>query len=254
MFALSAMPSQSTQHLPHVLIVEDDREHRLLLGRLFGDNGFRVSLSPDAAGAQRMIDSATPDLLILDLMLPDEDGISLCRRIRAQSDLPIIMVSALGRGPHKLAGFEVGADDYIAKPFESAELVARAKAVLRRAKRLGELQLVTGRRAQGRIYQFEGWQVDAARREVTSPEGALVLLTSGETDLLLALVEHAQTVLTREHLVELTRNRGGDGQDRSVDILISRIRRKIERNPKAPRIIKTVRGGGYLFAPTVTLA
>ncbi|WP_374378900.1 response regulator [Dongia sp.] len=240
--------------LPHLLIVDDDRDHRLLLGRLFGENGFRVSLAPDGATMLRLFEAAKPDLVILDLMLPDEDGLSLCRRIRAASDVPVIMVSALGRGPHKIAGLDTGADDYIAKPFESGELIARTRAVLRRSRRMLPVeQALPARKSQGRTYCFEGWRVDAARREVHSPEGVLVTLTSGEIDLLLAFAEHPQTILSREHLVELTRHRGGDGQDRSVDILVSRIRRKIERNPRAPRLIKTVRSGGYLFAPTVTL-
>lgn len=254
MLAMTANPTPQPSHLPHLLIVDDDRDHRLLLGRLFGEHGFRVSLAPDGGTMLKMLESAVPDLVILDLMLPDEDGLSLCRRIRAESDLPIIMLSALGRGPHKLAGFDMGADDYIAKPFESAELLARTKAVLRRARRNGEaVPAVAPRRGAKRVYQFDGWRVDATKREVLSPENVLITLTSGEIDLLLAFVEHAQMVLTRDHLVELTRNRGSDGSDRSVDILVSRIRRKIERNPRVPRFIKTVRSGGYLFAPQVTL-
>lgn len=254
MLAEQAPTAPAHTQLPHLLIVDDDRDHRLLLGRLFGEHGFRVSLAPDGGTMLRMLETATPDLVILDLMLPDEDGLSLCRRIRADSDLPVIMLSALGRGPHKLAGFDMGADDYIAKPFESAELVARTKAVLRRSRRAGEAPSVAApRKGAKRVYRFDGWRVDATKREVLSPENVLITLTSGEIDLLLAFVEHAQTVLTRDHLVELTRNRGSDGSDRSVDILVSRIRRKIERNPRAPRIIKTVRSGGYLFAPAVTL-
>ena len=240
--------------LPHLLIVDDDREHRLLLGRLFGDHCFRVSLAPDGGTMLKMLDSARPDLVILDVMLPDEDGLSLCRRIRAESDLPVIMLTALGRGPHKLAGFDMGADDYVAKPFESAELVARTRAVLRRARHnVNGAAPALGRKGAKRVYRFDGWRVDAAKREVISPTDVLITLTSGETDLLLAFVEHPQTILTRDHLVELTRNRGGDANDRSVDILVSRIRRKIEQTPRAPRFIKTVRSGGYLFAPSVTL-
>lgn len=255
MLAEQAMTDPIPTQLPHLLIVDDDREHRLLLGRLFGDHGFRVSLAPDGGTMLKMLDSARPDLVILDVMLPDEDGLSLCRRIRAESDLPVIMLTALGRGPHKLAGFDMGADDYVAKPFESAELVARTRAVLRRARRTAEgaTPPAPGRKGAKRVYRFDGWRVDAAKREVMSPTDVLITLTSGETDLLLAFVEHPQTILTRDHLVELTRNRGGDSNDRSVDILVSRIRRKIEQNPRAPRFIKTVRSGGYLFAPSVTL-
>ncbi len=254
MLAMPVKTTETPNQLPHLLIVDDDQEHRLMLGRLFGEHGFRVSLAPDGATMLKLLNAAPPDLVILDLMLPDEDGLSLCRRIRANSDLPIIMLSALGRGPHKLAGFDMGADDYVAKPFDSAELVARTRAVLRRARHGREDgPLTPGRKGAKRVYHFDGWRVDAAKREVLSPAQVLITLTSGETDLLLALVEHPQTTLTRDHLVELTRNRGGDANDRSIDILISRIRRKIEQNPRAPRFIKTVRSGGYLFAPTVTL-
>ena len=254
MLAMPAMTHPTQAQLPHLLIVDDDQDHRLLLGRLFGENGFRVSLAPDGSTMLKLLQASPPDLVILDLMLPDEDGLSLCRRVRANSDLPIIMLTALGRGPHKLAGFDMGADDYVAKPFYSAELVARTRAVLRRAHQRGEgVSVLPGRKGTKRVYRFDGWRVDAAKREVFSPADVLITLTSGEIDLLLALIEHAQTVLTREHLVELTRNRGGDANDRSVDILISRIRRKIEQNPRQPRFIKTVRSGGYLFAPSVTL-
>lgn len=255
MFADPAKTAPIDAQLPHLLIVDDDCEHRLLLGRLFGDHGFRVSLAPDGGTMLKLLDATSPDLVILDLMLPDEDGLSLCRRIRAESDLPVIMLTALGRGPHKLAGFDMGADDYVAKPFESAELLARTRAVLRRARsRTDGAPLRSGRGGAKRVYRFDGWRVDAAKREILSPTDVLITLTSGETDLLLAFVEHPQTVLTRDHLVELTRNRGGDSNDRSVDILVSRIRRKIELNPRNPRFIKTVRSGGYLFAPSVTLA
>jgi two-component system OmpR family response regulator len=240
--------------IPHLLVVDDDRDHRILLTRLLQDNGFRVSLAGDGGAMLRQIDEAVPDLVILDLMLPDEDGLALCRRLRAESDLPIIILTALGRGPHKVAGLDMGADDYVAKPFDGQELLARIRAVLRRARSGGALAgSQTSRHGGKRVYRFEGWRVDPARREVRSPLDVLISLTSGEFDLLLALLEHPQMILTREHLVELTRQRGSDGMDRSIDILISRIRRKIEVKSRAPSIIKTVRSGGYLFAPSVQL-
>lgn len=239
--------------MPHLLIVDDDRDHRFLVSRLLQENGFRVSLASDGGSLLRLLDDAEPDLVLLDIMLPDEDGLELCRRIRTSSNLPIIMLTALGRGPHKVAGLDMGADDYVAKPFDSQELLARIRAVLRRTDAGRNPPPAGTRRNARRIYRFDGWRVDAARREVISPTGVLILLTSGEFDLLLALLEHPQMVLTREHLVELTRQRGSDGEDRSVDILISRIRRKMEPNAKSPEIIKTVRSGGYLLAPSVTL-
>lgn len=247
--------------IPHLLVVDDDRDHRILLSRLLQENGFRVSLANDSGAMLRLIDEATPDLVILDLMLPDEDGLTLCRRLRADSDLPIIILTALGRGPHKVAGLDMGADDYIAKPFDGQELLARIRAVLRRARSTGRAVTTQsggfsgrrGKRGGKRVYRFEGWRVDTARREVRSPRDVLISLTSAEFDLLMALLEHPQMILTREHLVELTRQRGSDGTDRSIDILISRIRRKIENNSRTPTIIKTVRSGGYLFAPQVQL-
>jgi two-component system OmpR family response regulator len=233
---------------PMVLVADDDGEHRLLLSRLLRKAGFRASLAQDGASLMKLFAAQPPDLLLLDLMLPDEDGLVLCRRIRDISDVPIIMLTALGKGPYKVAGLEMGADDYIAKPFEPDELLARIRAVLRRARGPSD-RLVDARTRRG--YRFDGWSVDAAKRQVLSPEQVLITLTSGEFDLLMAFVEHPQTILTREHLVELSRGRGSDGFDRSVDILVSRLRRKIEPNAKEPRIIKTVRSGGYLFAPSV---
>ncbi len=249
---LAEMPPPPAQ-APHLLIVDDDRDHRFLVSKLLQENGFRVSLAPDAAAMLRLLEAGEPDLVLLDIMLPDEDGLALCRQVRAGSDLPIIILTALGRGPHKVAGLDMGADDYVAKPFDSQELLARIRAVLRRSGARAAPAAQARRTGARRVYGFEGWRVDAARREVTSPTGVLISLTSGEFDLLMALLEHPQMVLTRDHLVELTRQRGSDGMDRSIDILVSRIRRKVEDNPKAPSIIKTVRGGGYLFAPQVTL-
>lgn len=244
-------PAETPPQIPHLLIVDDDRDHRVLVSRLLQDHGFRVSLAADAGSMRRLLAQGAPDLVLLDVMLPDEDGLALCRHLRANSDLPIIFLTALGRGPHKVAGLDMGADDYVAKPFDSQELLARIRAVLRRA---GTRVPIQGRRYQARrVYRFAGWRVDAARREVTSPAGVLITLTSAEFDLLLALLEHPQMVLTREHLVELTRQRGSDGMDRSIDILVSRVRRKIEDDARAPAMIKTVRNVGYLFAPDVVL-
>lgn len=233
---------------PMVLVVDDDGEHRLLLSRLLRKSGFRVSLAQDGAGLMKLLAAHRPDLVLLDIMLPDEDGLALCRRIRDASEIPVIMLTALGKGAYKVAGLEMGADDYVAKPFDPDELLARIRAVLRRTR--GQTGKPVGIQAR-RGYRFDGWTVDASKRQVLSPDQVLITLTSAEFDLLMAFVEHPQTVLTREHLIELSRGRGSDGFDRSVDILVSRLRRKIEPNSKEPRIIKTVRSGGYLFAPDV---
>lgn len=233
---------------PMIVVVDDDGEHRLLLSRLLRKAGFRVSLAQDGAGLMKLLGANRPDLVLLDLMLPDDDGLVLCRRIREISDIPIIMLTALGQGTYKVAGLEMGADDYVSKPFDPDELLARIRAVLRRLR--GQKASKTGIQAR-RGYQFDGWSVDASKRQLLSPDQVLITLTSAEFDLLVAFVEHPQTILTREHLVELSRGRGSDGFDRSVDILVSRLRRKIEPNAKEPRIIKTIRSGGYLFAPDV---
>jgi two-component system OmpR family response regulator len=247
------------RHRSHVLVIDDDREHRLLIAQLLRRGGFRASLAANTAAAQKLVKTAAPDLILLDVMLPDEDGLAFCRRIRAASRLPVIMLTALGQGPHRVAGLDSGADDYIAKPFDPDELLARIRAVLRRTRDFGgetpDPDLPAPRR---QFYRFAGWTLDAARREVWSPEQTLITLTSGEFDLLLAFCDHPQMVLSREHLVELTTGKPSDGVDRKIDILVSRLRRKLA--PDHPSLIgrgiellKTVRNGGYQLTAPVSL-
>ena len=241
---------------PHILVVDDDRGHRLLLARLLDRSGFRPSLAADAAAALKLIAAGGPDHILLDVMLPGEDGLVFCRRVRAISNLPIIMLTALGQGPHRVAGLDAGADDYVAKPFDSDELLARIRAVLRRvqdgtsapATRIG---LGFGGRSARRRYRFAGWTLDVARREAWSPLGVLITLTSGEFDLLLAFCDHPEMVLAREHLVELTTGKPSDGADRRIDILVSRIRSKLSSG--GTELLKTVRHGGYQLTVPVTL-
>jgi two-component system OmpR family response regulator len=251
--AAESQPAAQIGHRPHVLIIDDDRDHRLLLAGLLDRGGFRSSLAADAAAGLRLVASAAPDLILLDVMLPGEDGLAFCRRMRAESGLPIIMLTALGQGPHRVAGLDSGADDYIAKPFDPDELLARIRAVLRRARATesAPAPLGSGRRR----YRFEGWTLDAAKREVWSPDGVLITLTSGEFDLLLAFCDHPQMVLSREHLVELTTGKASDGADRRIDILVSRVRRKIDGTQPGSRatLLKTVRNGGYQFTAPVSL-
>ena len=247
----------AANHRPHILVVDDDRGHRLLLAGLLDRAGFRASLAGDAAAAQKLIDAAGPDLILLDVMLPGEDGVAFCRKMRAASGLPVIMLTALGQGPNRVAGLDSGADDYIAKPFDPEELLARIRAVLRRS--ANGLGAPASNPAKGRqTYRFAGWVLDAAKREVWSPEGVLITLTSGEFDLLLAFCDHPQMVLSREHLVELTSGKPSDGADRRIDILVSRVRRKITPAPnqtgaRRSELLKTVRNGGYQFTVPVTL-
>ncbi|AIB10564.1 chemotaxis protein CheY [Azospirillum argentinense] len=235
---------------PHLLVVDDDREIRTLLSQFLTRHGFRVTGAKDGVEMMRTLDSARVDLIVLDLMMPGEDGLSLCRRLRATPETaqtPVIMLTAMGEETDRIVGLEMGADDYLAKPFSPRELLARVKAVLRRASG----PPVSGG-AAGKTLGFEGWTLDLAKRELRSPDGVLVQLSAGEYDLLVAFVEHPQRVLTRDQLLDLARGRSAVPFDRSIDVQVSRLRRKIEPDPADPTMIKTVRGGGYLFTPAVT--
>lgn len=233
---------------PHILIVEDDREIRIMVSRFLQKHGFRVSVAESARAMDKILEAARIDLMILDLMLPGEDGLSICRRIRAESAMPVIMLTASGEPTARVVGLEMGADDYIPKPFDPYELLARIKAVLRRASALP----ATMEAAPTAVMRFSGWHLDTAARELRNPEQSRVILTSAEFDLLAAFCRHAQRTLTRDQLLDLTQGRAGAPLDRSIDILVSRIRRKIERDPRDPDLIKTVRSGGYIFTPEVT--
>ena len=231
---------------PHILVVDDDREIRDLLSRFLRKHGFRVTAAAEGREMRKVLESGKFDLVVLDLMLPGEDGLSLCRWLRSTSPVPVIMLTAVGEETDRIIGLEIGADDYLAKPFNPRELLARIRAVLRRSEGLPKAEARKG------ILQFDGWRLDADRRELYRPDNELVPLTSGEYDLLAALVERAQRVLTRDQLLDLTRGRNTVPFDRSIDVQISRLRRKIEVDPREPARIKTVRGGGYVFAPEVT--
>ena len=238
-----------TENSPHILVVDDDREIRDLTARFLRKHGFRVD---DAANGREMderLANGIYDLIVLDLMMPGEDGLSICRRLRAETAIPIIMLTALGEDTDRIVGLEMGADDYLPKPFNPRELLARIKAVLRRGK--DETAPI---RPPGRMLSFDGWTVDTTKRELRNPESDLITLTAGEYDLLLAFVERPQRVLNRDQLLDLTRGREAGPFDRSVDVQLSRLRKKIEPDPKDPTFIKTVRGGGYMFTLSVTVA
>jgi two-component system, OmpR family, response regulator len=235
---------------PHLLIVDDDREIRDLLSRFLAKHGYRVSAAKDAREARRLLADSRIDLAILDIMMPGEDGLALCRDIRAKSALPVIMLTAMGEEMDRIIGLEVGADDYLPKPFNPRELLARIKAVLRRAGRLPESDEET----KGEMLQFSGWTLDTGQRRLMSPAGEPVELSTGEYDLLLAFLRHPQRVLSRDQLLDLARGRAAIPFDRSIDVQVMRLRRKIETEPKAPQIIATVRGGGYTFTPAVKRA
>ena len=232
---------------PHLLVVDDDREIRVLLAGFLHKHGFRVETAADGREMFAALGAGHFDLIVLDLMLPGEDGLSLCRRVRAGSELPIIMLTAVGEDTDRIVGLEIGADDYLPKPFNPRELLARIRAVLRRAREV--------RRppddGRSRRFEFHGWMLDVVGRCLHSPDGTPVELTAGEFALLLTLLEHPGRVLTRDQLLDLTRGREAGPFDRSVDIQVSRLRRKIEDDPKRPALVKTVRSGGYVFAATV---
>lgn len=236
---------------PHILIVDDHREVRDLVARALAREGFRVSQAADGRAMRRILADGRIDLILLDLMLPGEDGLSLCRGLRAQSDIPIIMLTAKGEEVDRVIGLEMGADDYLAKPFGSRELVARIRAVLRRRR---DRPPPAG--APGAItnYRFDRWLLDTGSRTLLRGDGVTVPLSTGEYDLLMAFAERPQRVLSRDQLLDLTRGRNATAFDRSIDTQVSRLRRKIERDPAAPELIKTVWGGGYVFTPAVTRA
>lgn len=230
---------------PEVLIVEDDPALRTLMMRALQQNGFTVRTAGAAPEMWNALAETPVDVVILDIMLPGTQGLELCRQIRQKSDVPVIFASAKGTELDRVIGLELGADDYLSKPFDTRELIARIRAVLRRG-RMDRQHDGTGRREA----HFEGWKVIFPRREVLSPAGAVVDLTGAEFDLLVALIDNAQRVIARERLIELSRARLGDASDRSVDVLISRLRRKLS-TPDGRTPITTVRGIGYMFTADV---
>lgn len=233
---------------PHILVVEDDQEISRLVARYLRANDCRVSLAGNGREMDRVMDASRIDLVVLDLMLPGEDGLSLCRRLRAASSVPVIILSARGEEVDRIVGLEMGADDYLGKPFNPRELLARVKAVLRRSD--AGLRSPAGRRP--RVLIFLGWRLDCGLAKLTNPDGGAVAVTGGEFDLLQALCEHPGRVLSRDQLLDLTQGRSAGAFERSIDVLISRLRRKIEADPHHPEIIRTVRSGGYVFTPEVT--
>lgn len=236
------------QGSPHILVVDDHSEIRDLLKRFLEQHGMRVSCARDGKEMKRLLDEREFDLLVLDLMMPGEDGLTLCRELRVKSRLPIIMLTAMGEETDRIIGLEMGADDYLAKPFNPRELLARIKAVMRRTQ--AESQPVP--EALTRDLRFDRWLLDINRRELVDEEGVGMSLSTAEFDLLKVFLERPQRVLSRDQLLDLARGREAVAFDRAIDTLVSRLRRKLERDPKNPELIKTIWGGGYLFAADVT--
>ena len=234
---------------PHLLCVDDDTDILALLTNFFRKHSHIVSTATNSTEMFAILKNQPVDLVILDVMLQDEDGFSVCRALRAVSQIPVIMLTAVADHTDRVVGLEIGADDYLTKPFDQRELLARVKAVLRRT---AEKPSVPTRSETRPVLCFAGWRLDVARRELRSMNGSLVLLSGGEFELLLAFAEHAQQVLTRDRLIDLARGESHLADDRSIDVLVSRIRRKLEPDLKNPSLIRTIRNGGYIFTSAVT--
>ena len=226
----------------HIVVVDDDDDIRTSLAKYLRKHGFRVSVAASGKELNQVLAKARVDLLVLDIMLPGDDGLSICRRIRETQRLPIVFLTALTEDVDRIVGLELGADDYVTKPFNPRELLARIKSVLRRSQMLPN----TPRQTKG-IIHFDRWRFDILRKEIVGPDGVAIRLSSGEHLVLVSLIEHAGTTLSRDQLLDLTKGREAQLFDRSIDNVISRLRRKLESDPTNPEIIQTQWGSGYTF-------
>lgn len=221
-----------------------------MLSRYLSESGYRVTAAEDAQEMRRILQKSAPDLIVLDIMMPGEDGLSLCRYLRETTNIPIILLTAVSAETDRIIGLEIGADDYVTKPFNARELLARIKAVLRRANSLPPKQ----QRPKSQRLRFGRWVLDVGKRELLNPAGLATPLSTTEYRLLTVLLDHAQVVVTRDQLLDLTVGRVSSVFDRSVDNQISRLRKKIEIDPRNPELIKTHWGGGYCFTAEVEAA
>ncbi|HKU95154.1 MAG TPA: response regulator [Vineibacter sp.] len=235
---------------PHVAVVDDHRDIRELVGRYLTQNGYRVSVAESAAAFRRLHERSAFDLVVLDIMMPGEDGLQLCRHLRATADVPIILLTAVIEDTDRIIGLEMGADDYLTKPFNPRELLARIRAVLRRANSLPPRQ----QRRPVDAVRFDRWTFEVGRRELVGADGVAVPLSTAEFRLLHVFLDHPGLVLSREQLLDLTVGRAADVFDRSIDNQVSRLRKKIEIDPKNPALIKTHWGGGYSFEADICAA
>lgn len=236
------------ERTPHILVVDDHREIRELLGKYFEKNGMRVTVADGGVAMRNAMRTGAFDLVVLDIMMPGEDGLTLCRSIRQTSDVPIVLLTAVSEETDRIVGLELGADDYVTKPFNPRELLARVRAILRRAAAAPR----PSEPATGRVLlRFDRWTLDPASRTLLDETGAAVPLGTAEFRLLHTFVTRPGIVLTRDQLLDLTAGRGAQVFDRSIDNLVSRLRRRIEPDPTQPSLIKTVWGDGYMFAGRV---
>jgi DNA-binding response OmpR family regulator len=235
---------------PHILVVDDDPLMRDLIGDYLLESGLRVSSGQDGADMDRILREQVIDLVLLDLRLAAEDGMQLAHRLRERTDMPLIIVTGRREEVDRVMGLEIAADDYVTKPFSNRELLARVRAVLRRY-HVKQAAAATARGAGCRAYRFAGWELNAWARHVTNPQGAKVELSNSEFNLLLAFCEAPQRVLSRDQLLDLSRLHGGEIYDRSIDVQIFRLRRKIDGHDASQKLIRTERGAGYVFATQV---
>jgi two-component system OmpR family response regulator len=245
-----AAMAQTMERSDHILIVDDDAEIRSLLTRYLEKNGLRATAVADGRAMWRALDGGAFDLVVLDLMLPGDDGLTLCRTLRTKSDIPVLMLTARGDETDRIVGLEMGADDYLPKPFNPRELLARIKVILRRTRSLPpNLQP-----QDETVLRFAGWQLDTARRQLVSPDGVVTPIGGAEYKLLRVFVEHPNRVLSRDQLLDLTQGREADPLDRSIDVQVSRLRQRLGDDPRSPALIKTVRGEGYVLSVPVEKA
>jgi two-component system OmpR family response regulator len=230
-----------------LLIVDDDVEVLDLLQKFLRQHGYEVDVASDGKGLWQALERRVPDLVILDVMLPGDSGLVLCQRLRAEYKMAVIMLTAMGELSDRVVGLELGADDYLTKPFAARELLARVRAVLRRAGESASSPPADVRT----VLEFSGWQLEVLRRELRSPEGVLIPLSTGEFELLLVFAEHPRRVLSRQQLLDLARGEAHEAYDRSIDVQVSRLRRKLERDDDCEPLIRTLRNVGYLFSASV---
>ncbi|MCR9194991.1 MAG: response regulator [Hyphomonas sp.] len=232
---------------PHILIVDDHREIRDAVSRYLEKNGMRATTAANAIEMDGKLNAGRFDLIVLDIMMPGEDGLSVCRRLSTETTVPILFLTALAEDTDRIVGLELGADDYLSKPFNPRELLARIKAILRRAERLES----SAGRLSGQRVAFAGWTLETDRRTLHADDGSEIELTSSEFKLLTVFLERPRMVLSRDQLLDLTAGRAALPFDRTIDNQVSRLRRKIEQDPSRPEIISTVRGGGYSLTADV---
>jgi two-component system OmpR family response regulator len=230
---------------PRILMVDDDPGIRDVVSDFLGKHGYAVETAGDSREMEQVLERGPVDLIVLDVMLPGEDGLAICRRLTSSDCPPIIMLSAMGEDTDRIVGLELGADDYLSKPCNPRELLARVRAVLRRAEQRGSQAGV------GAGCEFAGWRLDLVRRELRSPDGVVVNLSSGEFSLLRAFVERPQRVLTRDQLLDFARGPDSDAFDRAIDVQISRLRRKLDDGASGQDLIRTIRNEGYMFTAKV---